>query len=117
MVSAAIVSSRTRAQTAGRPDLKRVVPGKGLAAVQCGHILMTMSTARRTLPAATFKAQCLALLDRVAQRGEVLVVTKRGKPVAQIVPIEKGLRRPLRGSVRYHGDLVAPLDEKWDADR
>ncbi len=76
-----------------------------------------MHNARRTMPAATFKAQCLAVLDRVAERGEVLVVTKRGKPVAKVVPIGKRTSRSLRGSVRYHGDIVAPLGEKWDAER
>ncbi|MBI5509342.1 MAG: type II toxin-antitoxin system Phd/YefM family antitoxin [Deltaproteobacteria bacterium] len=78
---------------------------------------MTMSNARRTMAAGTFKAQCLAVLDRVAETGEVLVVTKRGRPVARVVPIEKGRRRSLRGSVRYYGDIVAPLDVEWDAER
>jgi prevent-host-death family protein len=78
---------------------------------------MTMSNARRTMSAAVFKAQCLAVLDRVAQRGEVMVVTKRGKPVAQVVPIKKGARRPTAGSVKYHGDIVAPIGVKWEAER
>jgi prevent-host-death family protein len=80
-------------------------------------MMMTMSNARRTMSAATFKAQCLAVLDRVAESGEILVVTKRGRPVARVVPIEKAPRRSLRGSVRYHGDIVAPIDVKWDAEQ
>ena len=42
----------------------------------------------RTVPAGEFKAKCLALLDEVAKTGETLVVTKRGKPVARILPPE-----------------------------
>lgn len=42
----------------------------------------------RSIPASRFKAQCLALLDEVAEKRETLVVTKRGKPVAHVVPAE-----------------------------
>jgi len=55
---------------------------------------------RKTVPASEFKAKCLALLDEVAQTRETLVVTKRGKPVAHVVPVEEP--RSLIGSVTYH---------------
>jgi prevent-host-death family protein len=43
---------------------------------------------KKTISAAAFKAHCLKLMDQVnAQRAEV-VITKRGKPVARLVPIE-----------------------------
>ena len=47
--------------------------------------------AERSIPASQFKAQCLALLDEVAETRQPLVVTKRGKPVAKVVPAA-GLR-------------------------
>lgn len=72
---------------------------------------MTMS---KTIAAGKFKAECLALLDRVAATGEPLVVTKRGKPVAHVVPIPKEARRSLLGSVKYHGDIVGPILGDWD---
>ncbi len=79
---------------------------------------MTMKRARRTISAAEFKAHCLALLDEVSATRETVVVTKRGKPVAKVVAIEEHAQpKPLRGSVRYHGDIVAPIDERWDASR
>jgi len=53
----------------------------------------------RTTPAGRFKAQCLELLDDVAQTGETTVVTKPGKPVAKVEPIEAP--PPLKGSVVY----------------
>lgn len=78
---------------------------------------MTMSGARRTISAADFKARCLALLDEVNETRETLVVTKRGRPVARLVAAEPSPRRSLRGSVRWRGDLLAPLGGDWDAER
>ncbi len=43
----------------------------------------------RSIAASQFKAKCLALLDEVAETKETLVVTKRGKPVARVVPAEE----------------------------
>jgi len=75
-----------------------------------------MKRARRTISAAEFKAHCLALLDEVSATKETVVVTKRGKPVAKVVAIEEHAQpRPLRGSVRYQGEIVTPMDEPWDA--
>jgi prevent-host-death family protein len=73
-----------------------------------------MSASRRTVTAAEFKARCLALLDEVSTTRETLVITKRGKPVAQVVAVDQDAR-PLRGSVRVLGDIVSPLDDRWDA--
>ena len=42
--------------------------------------------AERTISASAFKAKCLGLFDEVAQTGETIVVTKRGRPVARLVP-------------------------------
>ena len=78
---------------------------------------MTMKP-RKVVPAGKFKAECLALLDEVAHTGEPLVITKRGKPVARIVPVvEEDLVASLRGSVTLHGDIVEPVLDAWDADR
>ena len=40
----------------------------------------------RTIKAAEFKQTCLALMDEVAQRGETILITKRGKIVAKLAP-------------------------------
>ena len=71
----------------------------------------------RSIAAARFKAQCLKLLDEVAETGETIVVTKRGKPVAKIQPVEEP--RSLKGSVTYlvsDEELIAPIDEVWNAE-
>jgi prevent-host-death family protein len=77
---------------------------------------MTMSK-KRVMPAATFKAECLAVLDRVAATGEVVVLTKRGRPVAEVVPVKARRPRSLKGGVKTHGDLVGPVLGAWDVVR
>ena len=76
---------------------------------------MTMSV--RTLSASEFKARCLELLDEVARTREPLVITKRGRPVARLTPLELDASMALEGSVRYGGDIVGSTGEDWDADR
>ena len=68
------------------------------------------------MPASVFKARCLKLLDRVADTGEPLVVTKRGRPVARIVPVDRPQVSSLRRSVTVHGDIVGPILGRWDVE-
>ena len=76
---------------------------------------MTMVKRLNTVPAGEFKARCLALLDRVAETGEELIVTKRGKPVARLLPAE--MPQGLKGSVVWEGDLISPVGDRWDVER
>ncbi len=72
----------------------------------------------RSIPAARFKAQCLKLLDDVAESGETIVVTKRGRPVAQLVPVEEP--RSLVGSVTFlvsDEELLEPILEPWEVEQ
>lgn len=74
--------------------------------------------AARTIGAGEFKAKCLGLLDDVQRRREPLVITKRGKPVAKLVPVEaesRPLFGSMRGTGRILGDIVSPLDVEWEA--
>ena len=72
----------------------------------------------REISAGDFKSRCLALMDEVRDRGGEYVITKRGTPVAKLVPVRTE-RRPLRGSmkgtVKVRGDIISPLDEPWEA--
>ena len=74
----------------------------------------------RVIPASRFKATCLALLDQVAETRVELVITKRGRPVAKVVPAEEGnRRRSLKGSVTFLTDREEDLfstGEAWTAD-
>jgi prevent-host-death family protein len=76
-----------------------------------------MSSSSKSVTASAFKARCLALLDRVAETGEPLVVTKRGRPVARVVPARAPGSGSLRGSVTVRGDIVRPVLGSWDLDR
>ena len=69
------------------------------------------------MPAGQFKAKCLAVLDRVARTGEEVMVTKRGKPVARVVPVQSRDQPSLVGSVETHGDIVGPILDAWELDR
>jgi prevent-host-death family protein len=71
----------------------------------------------KNIPAAVFKSKCLKLLDRVAAGGEPLIVTKRGRPVARVLPIETSRGPSLAGSVTTRGDIVGPLLDEWELDR
>ena len=75
------------------------------------------------IAAGQFKAQCLKLMDDVARRRHEIIVTKRGKPVARLVPVNAKSERVatgpwgwLEGSVEMLDDLIAPVEEKWSAD-
>lgn len=71
----------------------------------------------KEITATQFKARCLRLLDEVAESGETLVVTKRGRPVARVEPT--GRPRELRGSVKLlvsPEEFVRPLEVAWDAE-
>ena len=72
----------------------------------------------RIVKASEFKAKCLALIDEVASTGVAIVVTKNGKPLAKLVPHRTPTRSPLgiwKGKVTIKGDIISPIDVKWDA--
>jgi prevent-host-death family protein len=73
-------------------------------------------TAVKEIPAAKFKAQCLALIDRLGPEG--IVITKRGKPVAKLIPFgtDSGdLIGRLRGKLRIRGDILS-TGLRWNAE-
>jgi prevent-host-death family protein len=71
-----------------------------------------------SIAAGEFKAKCLSLLDRVARTRRPLVITKCGKPIAQLVPMPEApaLFGALSGSVVRDGDLVFGIGQPWDAE-
>lgn len=70
----------------------------------------------RTIPAGEFRARCLALLDEVNETGEEIIITRRGKPVARLVPVERETWKSLIGSVTWQDDIISPIDEEWEAE-
>ena len=71
-----------------------------------------MSTQPKTLSTSEFEAHCLALLDKVARTRQPLIVTKRGKPAAKIVPTETSKSPRLSASVKFHGNIVDAILDK-----
>lgn len=75
----------------------------------------------KTIPAGEFKQVCLRILDEVGASGEPIVITKRGKPVAQLSAVRPERADDWLGAMRdrgeIRGDLVAPATEpgEWDA--
>jgi prevent-host-death family protein len=59
----------------------------------------------RYVAATEFKANCLRLMDEVAQQRRPIIITKRGKPVAKLVPVEEEADRSLRAHGRKHQDM------------
>jgi prevent-host-death family protein len=69
------------------------------------------------IAAGEFKAKCLKLLDEVAEKRRTLVITKHGKPVAQVIPMpaDETLFGSMKGSVISMGDIISPIEVGWEA--
>jgi prevent-host-death family protein len=81
---------------------------------------MKAKTARTEIPAGEFKAKCLKLLDEVQQHRRQIVITKRGKPVARLVPMIEELPDifgRMKGTGEILGDIVSSTGEIWNADQ
>jgi prevent-host-death family protein len=71
-----------------------------------------------SIPAAIFKAECLKLMDEVARTGKPVVITKHGKPVAQLVPVSpqaESLFGYMKNTLVIKGDIVSSTGESWSA--
>jgi prevent-host-death family protein len=83
----------------------------------------------KRIPAGQFKARCLKLMDEVRETREPYVITKRGVPVAQLVPVARPKRKSIFGCMRGEMEIVGDIDvspweeesggrdlvvEKWD---
>jgi prevent-host-death family protein len=78
--------------------------------------------AKRVIPISEFKATCLAVLERVRRTGHAVLVTRRGEPIAEVVPPPPGARGAawlgsMAGSAAIVGDLIAPVSDasEWEA--
>ena len=73
---------------------------------------------QKTIAAGQFKAKCLQLMDEVQKKHLTLVITKHGIPIAKLVPAEDepiNLYGALKGAIKVKADIVAPIDEPWEA--
>jgi len=72
-----------------------------------------------TIPAGEFKARCLQIMDDVAETHDEVIITKYGRPVAKLVPVEDDFSDSLgamAGTVIYlEEDLVSPDHQAWES--
>ena len=74
------------------------------------------------IPAGQFKAKCLQLMDKVQKSHEEVIITKFGKPVCKLVPVNssekpnQALFGYMKGTGETIGDIISPIGEKWSAE-
>jgi prevent-host-death family protein len=72
------------------------------------------------IAAGRFKTHCLGLMEEVRKHHQTIVITKRGRPVAKLVPCGDEAPEAVFGFLKGHasiaGDIVAPTGERWNAD-
>jgi prevent-host-death family protein len=83
-------------------------------------MVMTMvrRTRMRVMKAGEFKAKCLMVMDEVAKSGDSVMITKRGKPIAQLSPVRskpKSIVGAMKGRIQILGDIISPIDVRWNA--
>jgi prevent-host-death family protein len=74
----------------------------------------------KTMAISEFKAHALKVINEVEKSQETIVITKRGKPLAQVVPYCKTVMKPMPGKLAdafvFENDIIAPLGEGlWEA--
>ena len=97
-------ASGERAATPGR----RLTIILTMGIIKDGHTEVLVET----IQASEFKAKCLALMDEVARTGRTIVVTKNGRPVAELRPHRPPRAKSLiglhKGQTKIRGDIVSP---------
>ena len=84
-------------------------------------MVIKMSANLIHIPAGEFKAKCLQLMDEIHKKHLSLIITKRGIPVAQLIPVES--EKPIdifgcmKGTVTINGDIINPIDVPWEANQ
>ena len=74
----------------------------------------------KTMGISQFKSHALKILDQVAKKHEIIVITKRGKPLAKIIPYQNSISNHKPGKLAdalvFENDIVSPLgEEMWDS--
>jgi prevent-host-death family protein len=72
----------------------------------------------KTMAAGQFKVHCLAVMDEVQSKRQAVLITKRGKPVAKLVPVQQekdDIFGFYKGKIKINGDVVSPAfsPEEW----
>jgi prevent-host-death family protein len=74
-----------------------------------------------TIPIGEFKTHCYQILDQAQKQGQSVIVTRKGKPIAKILPLDSQIEEDdcffdsLKDSVSINGDIISSVDVKWKA--
>ncbi len=78
-------------------------------------------TKNREMSVSDLKSHCSRVIEELSKRRKPVVITKRGKPVAMLVPVQEQESKTLfgfaRGFVKVHGGILEPIDVEWEAER
>ena len=74
----------------------------------------------KTMPAGQFKARCLRVMEEVRSTREPVVITKKGRPVAKLVPtddVSDDFLGKLSGVMKIVGDVTQPVEDPdaWES--
>lgn len=78
-----------------------------------------MKSIPQKIPAGQFKAKCLHIMDDVYDKHISIIITKHGKPIAKLVPIDEtptDFFGCLKNTVIIKKNIIAPIDTQWDAE-
>lgn len=71
------------------------------------------------IAAGKFKATCLKLMDETCQYHTEIIITKHGKPIAKLVPIDDegpvNFYGCMKGTATINGNIISPIETEWDA--
>lgn len=71
--------------------------------------------------ASNLKARCAAVLDEVVRKRQAIVITRHGRVIARLIPIEEEKPASVfgctRGSITVKGDIITPIEADWEASR
>lgn len=129
-----LIDNHSHSQSGGGQEGRRSIP-RPVAGTRCKSeadrrrsvcvtmtMVMSMVKLRKrpmqTIKASEFKAKCLALMDEVARTGRPILITKNGRPVAELRAHSSRERQPAgvwKGKVMIKGDIISPLDVDWEA--
>jgi prevent-host-death family protein len=74
-----------------------------------------------SIPAGKFKATCLKVMDEVNLYHKHVIITKHGKPIAKLVPINDDAPTDffgcMKGKAKIIGDIISSTDTEWDAEK
>lgn len=65
-----------------------------------------------------FKAHCLEIIETLQSDHQPIIITKRDKPIARVMPLENekiSLFGMFRSKGKINGDIISSIEEKWNA--